>query len=70
MQIPHAAESEYLIDTVTINLEGLPIGTTLTIGDIPEFQNDKIELLANPSNIVFRISDKKHANAEPTETAE
>lgn len=61
MQVPHAAQPEYLIDTVTVDLEGMPVGTTLTIGDIPEFQSDKIELQADASNIVLRISDKKRA---------
>lgn len=61
MQIPHAAEPEYLLDTVTINLENIPVGTTLTIGDIPEFRSDKIELQADPGSIVLRISDKRRA---------
>ena len=59
MQIPHAATPEYLLDTVTVDLENIPVGTALTIGDIPEFTSDKIELLADPSNIVLRINDKK-----------
>lgn len=66
MQIPHAAEPEYLLDTVTVNLENMPIGTTLTIGDIPEFQSDKIELQADAGSIVLRISDKKRVG-EKTE---
>ena len=61
MQIPHAAEPEYLLDTVTVNLENIPVGTTLTIGDIPEFRSDKIELQADPGSIVLRISDKRRA---------
>lgn len=65
MQIPHAAAPEYLLDTVTIDLDGIPIGTTLTIGDIPEFQSDKIELQTDPENIILRISDKKRADAGP-----
>ncbi|WP_444644496.1 50S ribosomal protein L25 [Caproiciproducens sp. R1] len=62
MQVPHAAEPEYLLDTVTVNLENMPIGTTITIGDIPEFQSDKIELQADAGNIVLRISEKKRAD--------
>lgn len=62
MQVPHAAEPEYLLDTVTVNLENMPVGTTLTIGDIPEFQSDKIELQADTSSIVLRIRDKKRAD--------
>ena len=64
MQVPHAAEPEYLLDTVTVNLENMPIGTILTIGDIPEFQSDKIELQADAGNIVLRISDKKRFDKE------
>lgn len=67
MRVPHAAEPEYLLDTVTVDLYGIPIGTTLTVGDIPEFQSDKIELQVDPSNIVLRISDKKCADVKPLE---
>ncbi len=62
MKVPHAALPEYLLDTVTIDLADIPIGTTLTIGDIPEFQSDKIELQSDPVSIVLRISDKKRAD--------
>lgn len=68
MKVPHAALPEYLLDTVTIDLTDLPIGTTLTISDIPEFQSDKIELQADPDSIVLRIKDKKRADARPSET--
>ena len=64
MQVPHAAKPKYLLDTVTVDLENLPVGTTLTIGDIPEFQSDEIELQADPGNIVLRISDKKRMDGK------
>ena len=67
MQVPHAAEPEYLLDTVMVDIENMPIGTTLKIGDIPEFQSDKIELQVDASNIVLRISDKKRAEVRPAE---
>lgn len=63
LKVPHAALPEYLLDTVTIDLAGVPIGTTLTVGDIPEFQSDKIELQADPASIILRIRDKKRAAA-------
>jgi len=66
MQIPHAAEPEYLLDTVTVDLENCSVGTVITVGDIPEFQNDNIELHTDPGNIVFRISDKKRATTQLT----
>lgn len=67
MKVPHAAEPEYLLDTVTVDLENMPIGTMLTIGDIPEFQSDKIDLQVDSSNLVLRISDKKRAEARTAE---
>ena len=44
MKVPHVAMPEYLLDTVTVDLSDLPTGTVIRIGDIPEFQSDKIEL--------------------------
>lgn len=67
LKVPHAAKPEYLLDTVTIDLAGIPIGTTLTIGDIPEFQSDKIELQVDSGSIVLRIRDKKRADERPLE---
>lgn len=59
VQVPHAAIPENLLDIVTIDLSEVSVGTTLTIGDIPEFQSDNIELQADPESIVLRIKDKK-----------
>ncbi len=71
MKVPHAAVPQYLLDTVTVDLDGVPIGTTVTVGDIPEFQSDKIELQVDPGSIVLRIRDKKRADARAAEaTAE
>ncbi len=70
MKIPHAAEPEYLLDTVTVDLEGCPIGTVITVGDIPEFKSDKVELQTNSDNIVLRIKEKKRAAEEPQVSSE
>ena len=64
MKVPHSAEPDYLLDTVTVDLDGMPIGTTLTIADIPEFKSDKIELRVEPDSIVLRIKEKKHADSK------
>ena len=65
-EVPFASLPADMIDTVTIDLEGLPTGTVLTVKDIPEFQSDKIELQIKEDSMVLRIVDKKHAvaNAE------
>lgn len=71
MKIPHAAMPEYLLDTVTVDLANLPIGTVIRIKDIPEFQSDKIESQVDPDTIVLRIKDKKRADTRVAEaTAE
>ena len=67
MQIPHSAEPEHLLDTVMVDLENMPIGTTLRVGDIPEFQNDKIELQVDAGNIILRIHDKKRTEMRTEE---
>ena len=61
MQVPHAAEPEYLLDTVSVDLENCPVGTVITVRDIPEFQSDNIELQTDPNSIVLRISEKKRS---------
>jgi len=70
MQIPHAAEPEYLLDTVTVDLDGCGVGTVIKVGDIPELQSGRIELRTDPGNIVVRISEKKRAVEETGEPPE
>ncbi len=73
MQVPHAAEPEFLLDTVTVDLEDRPVGTVITIGDIPEFQSSNIDLQTDPNIIVLRISEKKQSaevTSDSTESAE
>lgn len=67
VQVPHAAEQEYLLDVVKIDLTDLPIGTTITLRDIPEFQSDKIELQTDPDTIVLRINDRKRGGVRTSE---
>ena len=43
-EIPYAAFPKDMIDTITIDVDGMPVGTVLTVGDIPELVSDKIEL--------------------------
>lgn len=63
LQVPHAAKPQYLLDTVSIDVAEIPVGTALTIGDIPEFKSENIELQADSDNIVLRIRDKKRLSA-------
>lgn len=67
MEIPYASLPEDMIDTVTVNLKGKPVGTIVTVGDIPEFLSDRIDLQVETDSIVLRITEKKFAAAQNTE---
>ena len=63
-EVPFASLPADMIDTVTVDLDGMTAGTTLTVKDIPEFQSDKIELQIDADSMVLRIVDKKRAVEE------
>lgn len=58
-EVPFSSLPSDMIDTVTIDLEGMPAGTILTVDDIPEFRNERVELQIKGDSMVLRISDKK-----------
>ena len=66
-EVPFSALPGDLIDTVVIDLEGKNIGTQITVGDIPEFQNPKVKIHEDPEALVLRISEKRNAPAEEEE---
>ena len=70
LEIPYAAYPKDMIDTITIDVDGMPVGTTVTVGDIPELTSDKIELQVDKDEIVYRIVEKKRVEAEEEETEE
>ena len=72
-EVPYSAFPRNMIDTVTVDVDGMPIGTVLTVGDIEELATDKLDLQIDKDEIVLRISEKKSLAEEPaeeTETAE
>lgn len=58
LEIPYAALPADMIDTITIDLEGMPAPTVMKAADVPELQNDRVELKIDPETIVFRINEK------------
>lgn len=58
-EVPFSSLPENMIDTVTIDLEGMPAGTNLTLQDIPEFQHEGITLQIPKNTMVLRIREKK-----------
>lgn len=67
LEIPYAAFPEDMIDTITIDVDGMAVGTVITVADLPELVSGKIDLQVGREEIVLRISDKKHAAARVTE---
>lgn len=67
MEIPYASLPEDMIDTITIDVEGMPVGSIVTIGDIPELKSNRIELQIAEDEIVFRLSERKHSSAQSVE---
>lgn len=67
MEIPYASLPEDMIDTITIDAEGMSVGSIVTVGDIPELKSDKIDLQIAEDEIIFRLSDKKHHSLQETE---
>lgn len=57
-EVPFSSLPVDMIDTVTIDLEGFPIGTLLTVNDIPEFRSERIELQIEKDTVVLGITDK------------
>ena len=60
MEIPYASLPGDMIDTITVDLDGITTGTVLMVKDIPELMNDKIELKVDSEEIVLRVSERKH----------
>lgn len=53
---------------VNLDLEGMPAETILTVDDIPEFRNERVEVQIKRDSMVLRISDKKRAQSIHTES--
>ena len=66
-EVSYSSLPEYMIDTVTIDLEGKPVGTVITVADIPEFNDEHVTVNQEPDSIVLRISDIKRGGAEDAE---
>lgn len=67
LEIPYAAFLEDMIDTITIDVDGMAVGTVITVADIPELVSGKIDLQVDKEEIVLRISDKMHTAVRVTE---
>lgn len=60
MEIPYASLPGDMIDTITIDVEGLKTGDILTVKDVKELMNDKIELQISENEMILRINDRRN----------
>lgn len=67
MEIPYASLPADMIDTITIDADGLKTGDILFVKDIPQLMSDKIELQVPKDEMVLRIVEKKQIIEEPAE---
>jgi len=58
LEIPYSAFPEDMIDTITIDLDGMAVGSVITVSDIPELVSDKIDLQVDKEEVVLQISGK------------
>lgn len=68
-EIPYMSLPKNMIDTITIDVDGMPVGTALTIGDIPEINDEKIMLKLDKEDVVLRVKDVKRSGASAAQDA-
>lgn len=49
-----------MIDTLTIDMDGITTGTVLMVKDIPKLMSDKLKLKIDPEEIVLRFSERRN----------
>lgn len=59
IEVPYASLPKDMIDTITLDLDGIKRGESIMIKDIPELMNGKIDLQIDPDDIVVRVTEKK-----------
>ena len=58
-EIPYDALPQNMVDLVEIDVDGLAVGTVITVGDLKELNSDLVELRTDKDEIVLRVSDPK-----------
>lgn len=64
LEIPYASLPKDMIDTITIDVDAMPVGSVVTVRDIFQLKNEKIELQIDPEEILLRVVDKKYASGQ------
>lgn len=67
-EISYRALPEDLTDRIQLNLDGVKVGDSIKVKDLPFAQNPQIELLTDPEAIVVSVTEVR--NTEEAETEE
>lgn len=67
LEIPYTSLPADMIDTITIDLDGMKTGTVIAVKDIPELMGKKIELQVHEDDIVLRLSERRDYVETPSE---
>ena len=68
-EIPYRAPASKLIETVEVDLDGMPAGSIIKIKDLGIAQNEDVEILSDPENLVASILENKN-KSQTRQTAE
>ena len=67
-EIPYDSLPQDMVDLVEIDVDGLPVGTVITVADLKQIDRSKVELQMDDDEIVLRVSDpKRYAKDAPEE---
>lgn len=69
LEIPYSSLPADMIDTIDVDIQGMPVGTIITVGDIAELKDKKIDLQVDTSSIILRMNDRLHASRQTEEKA-
>ena len=66
-EIPYASLPDDMIDTITIDADGLKAGDVLRVRDIPDLMSETIELQVDTDEMVVRVNERRHLGEIPME---
>ena len=69
-EVAYDALPQDMVDLVEIDVDGMAVGTVVTVDDLKELNNDKVDLKVDKDEIVLRVSDPKRYEKENDVPAE
>ena len=63
-EVPYDALPQDMVDLIEIDVDGMAVDTVVTVGDLKELNNDKVDLKVDKEEIVLRVSDPRRYEKE------